>query len=74
MAFTYNLSENNTVKIYSESQTEPVIVQPNWPNGTPWASASEAESWAMLCVAAMEDPEAPYAPACPGLPGENKPQ
>ena len=42
MAFTYNLSENNTVKIYSESQTEPVIVQPNWPNGTPWASASEA--------------------------------
>lgn len=74
MAFTYNLSEDNVVKIYSESQTEPVIIQPNWPNGTPWASASEAESWAALCVAAMEDPEAPYAPAGPGLPGENKPQ
>jgi hypothetical protein len=73
MAFTYSLSENNTVNIYTDGQPDPVIIQPNWPNGTPWASPTEATSWAELCIAAMQDPAAPYAPAGPGLNGEPKP-
>ena len=73
MALSYNVDSNNVVKIYSDTQSEPVIVQPNWPNGTPWASVTEAETWAELCLAAMNDPNAPYAPAGPGLPGQPKP-
>ena len=65
---------NNTVKIYSDTQEQPVIIQPNWPNGTAWASKAEAETWAQLCISAMDDPAAPYAPAGPGLAGEPKPQ
>lgn len=73
MAFSYTISETNVVNIFSDTQSEPVIIQPNWPNGTAWSNSQEAESWARLCIAAMEDPAAPYAPAGPGLDGENKP-
>jgi len=73
MAFSYTISETNVVNIFSDTQSAPVIIQPNWPNGTSWSSSEEAESWAQLCIAAMEDPAAPYAPAGPGLAGENKP-
>lgn len=73
MALSYVVDAGNVVKIYSDTQTEPVIVQPDWPNGTPWASSTEAETWAQLCIAAMNDAAAPYAPAGPGLPGQPKP-
>jgi len=73
MAFSYNVSENNEVNIFAEGGDVPVIIQPNWPNGTAWASTQEAETWAQLCITAMEDPTAPYAPAGPGLSGEPKP-
>ena len=73
MAFSYTISETNIVNIFSDTQSEPVIIQPNWPNGTAWANSAEAESWAQLCIAAMEDPSAPDAPAGPGVEGENKP-
>jgi len=70
--FSY-IVDNNVVKIFTESQTEPVIVQPNWPNGSPWASSQEAEEWANLCIAAMTEQSAPYAPAGPGLSPQPKP-
>ena len=73
MNFTYQIDINNKVRIYSDTQTEPVIFQPDWPNGTPWANTSEAESWANLCISAITDPNAPYAPAGPGIAGEPKP-
>lgn len=72
MAFSYTVDSNNTVKIFSDAQTEPVIIQPNWPNGTPWMSEVEAAGWAQLCINSIEDPEAPYAPAGPGLAGQPK--
>ena len=72
MNLTYTVN-NNVVKIFSDNQVEPVIIQPNWPNGTPWTSEAEAASWAQLCISAMIDPEAPYAPAGPGLAGQPKP-
>lgn len=72
MTLTYTIEADNTVAIYSDTQIEPIILQPNWPNGTPWSSSAEASTWAELCIASMQDPNAPYAPAGPGLPGENK--
>lgn len=72
MNLTYTVN-NNTVKIFTDTQIEPVIIQPNWPNGTPWQSDTEAAEWAELCIAAMNDPNAPYAPSGPGLAGQPKP-
>ena len=73
MSFTYTVDPNSfVVNIYTDNQTEPVIFQPDWPNGTPWASSAEAETWAQLCIASIESPTAPYAPAGPGLAGEPK--
>lgn len=71
--FSYTLDSNNTVNIFSDTQSEPVIIQPNWPNGTAWASPQEAMSWAELCINAMVDPLAPYAPSGPGLEPQPKP-
>lgn len=73
MAFSYTTDPNTfAVKIYTDNQTEPVIFQPDWPNGTEWSSKQEAEIWAQLCIDSIEDPAAPYAPAGPGLAGEPK--
>lgn len=73
MSFTYTVDENKLIKIFSNTQQEPVIVQPNWPNGTQWTSIEEASNWAELCIASMENQQAPYAPAGPNIPAENKP-
>ena len=73
MAFTYSIDPNTfAVRIYSDSQENAVIFQPDWPNSTPWANTQEAETWAQLCILSMENNEAPYAPAGPGLDGEAK--
>jgi hypothetical protein len=71
--FSYVIDNNNLVKIYTDTQTEPVIIQPNWPNGTPWASSAQASDWAQACINAMSDPLAPYAPSGPGLDPQPKP-
>jgi hypothetical protein len=65
-------SETFAVRIFAENQVEPIIFQPDWPNGTQWGSRQEAETWAQLCITSIEDPSAPYAPAGPGLTGEPK--
>ena len=71
--FTYTIDPQTfAVNIYAEGQASPLIYQPDWPNKTPWGSAQEAENWAVLCIASIEDPNAPYAPAGPGLQGEPK--
>lgn len=73
MAFSYTTdSVTFAVKIYTDNQTEPIIFQPDWPNGTPWASKQDAEIWAQLCIASIEDISAPYAPAGPGIAPEPK--
>lgn len=74
MNFTYQIESNPiSVKIYSDTQVEPVIFQPNWPNGTEWSSESEASEWAELCIASIQDATAPYAPPGPNIPAEPKP-
>lgn len=73
MNLTYTVDSNTfAVRIFKEGQSEPIIYQPDWPNSTPWASTTEAELWAQLCIQAIVDNDAPYAPAGPGLAGEPK--
>lgn len=56
--FSYQVLENNTIEILAQSElgSMPVISQPTWPNGTPWASSEEAEAWGAVYVAGANDP------------------
>jgi hypothetical protein len=65
--------ETFEVFIFYPDATTPSLRQPDWPDLTPWASYEEAEEWATLYIASVEDELAPYAPSSPGQAGEPKP-
>lgn len=74
MSNRYTVDQANfTVEVFNDTQEQPYLRQPNWPNGTAWASAAEAEEWAQLFIASIEDEAAPFAPTAPGEPGQPKP-
>ena len=62
-----------TVEIFNDTQEQPFLRQPTWPNGAAWESAESAEEWAQLFIASIEDELAPFAPTIPGEPGQPKP-
>jgi hypothetical protein len=55
--FTYIVDENNTVWGYVSTQVEACLMQPQKPNGEPWADAAEATAWAEAWLLHMSDPE-----------------
>ena len=65
--------ETNAIRVWYPGSDAPSLFQPDWPNGTPWASREEAQAWADLYVASLEDDDAPYAPHGPGEAGAPKP-
>jgi hypothetical protein len=74
MALRYEIEEvSNAVRIFYPDSDEPSLFQPDWPNQTPWTNAAEAEAWAQLYIASVEDEDAPYAPNGPGEAGKAKP-
>lgn len=73
MSIRIEILENNTVEIFNDAQEAPFIRQPQWPNGTAWASAEEARGWAEMYVESIEVPEAPFAPNEPGGERQAKP-
>lgn len=74
MALRYEIEEGtNAVRVFYPDSDAPSLFQPDWPDTTPWADAAEAEAWAQLYVASIEDEDAPYAPTSPGQPAKAKP-
>lgn len=66
MLIRYEIEEiTNSVKVFYEDSELPSLYQPHWPNNTPWASAEEAEDWAKLYVASLENEDAPFPPNGP---------
>jgi len=65
--------ETNAVKVFYENSDVASLYQPNYPDGSPWADAEDADNWAKLYIASIEDEAAPFAPAGPGMLGEPKP-
>lgn len=73
--YTFEIDENNAVRIFMEGQEAPVIFQPDWPNGTPWASREEAETWAQLYIESFENPAVPFLPGfSPEEPARPRPE
>jgi len=63
----------HAVRVWYPGSDAPSLLQPDWPNTTPWASRAEAQAWADLYVESLEDTDAPYAPNGPGEAGAPKP-
>lgn len=73
MSLRYEIEEGtNAVRVFYPDSDVPSLFQPDWPDMTPWANAAEAEAWAQLYIASVEDENAPYAPNSRGIPGEAK--
>ena len=61
-------TDGNTIRIYDGVSTVPFILQPHWPDGTPWATKQEAENWATATIASNnpdEPMEAGHSPLQP---------
>lgn len=55
--FTYEIDENNIVRIYKLSQQpQPIILQPDYPDARPFEDRAAAEKWAQDCIAGLENP------------------
>jgi hypothetical protein len=74
MALRYEIEEGtNAVRVFYPDADAPSLFQPDWPDQTPWADATEAAAWAELYIASIEDEDAPYAPTTRGEAGKAKP-
>lgn len=73
MSIRYDILENNTVEVFYDDNDFPSLRQPNYPNGENFIDRADAENWAQLYVASVENPSAPYAPNGPGQQGLPKP-
>lgn len=71
--YTYTVNDANTVEVFAEGQEAPMLRQPHYPNQDAFDTKAEAEEWAQLFIASMEDDVAPFAPIGKGIAGEPKP-
>lgn len=51
----YSVSENLEVSIYNDTQEEPIIYQPYYPDGAPFASQEAASAWAEQWIYELEN-------------------
>ena len=71
--YTYTVNDANTIEVFVEGQEAPMLRQPHYPNQDAFDTKAEAEEWAQLFIASMEDEAAPFAPIGKGIAGEPKP-
>ena len=71
--YTYTVNDANTIEVFVEGQEAPMLRQPHYPNQDTFGTKAEAEEWAQLFIASMEDEAAPFAPIGKGIAGEPKP-
>jgi hypothetical protein len=64
----YEIDSDNAIRVWNDGEETPFLFQPDWPDGSPWADAAEAESWAIAKIQELEDPDAFEAPNYRGAP------
>lgn len=59
--YTINENEEFAIRMWNDDNPyaggEPFFYQPDWPDGTKWASYEEADTWAKRYIAMMENKE-----------------
>jgi hypothetical protein len=73
--FRYEIDENLTLRIWDTTNThgEPFLLQPDWPDGTPWASVEEVTSWAEVKIGEFLDENSLLAGGSPSQPTRERP-
>jgi hypothetical protein len=72
--FEVDTDNGNAVSIFVDTQEAPMILQPDWPDNTPWASAEEATAWAEVFIESLINPDAEVLPGySPDEPTRAKP-
>lgn len=56
----YTIDENNVIRVFDTGADYPFLYQPFWPNGEPFATRAEAESYATVFTEAKINPESAY--------------
>ena len=65
---SFNYKDSTLFIYFNEDKKAGSLVQPHWPDGTPWGNKDEAFAWASAFIAALEDTEAPLAGDSPSEP------
>lgn len=78
MRFIYEINEKNEIRVWdTENPNEknaPFLLQPDWPDFTPWASREEAEAWVQLLIESLVNPESEFLPGrTPSVPKRPRP-
>ena len=71
--YRYEIDDNFAVFGYVDGQTEPVLFQPDYPNGDKFDSIEEADQWAKLWIESFS-PDKPFASEGKNIPGMQKEQ
>jgi hypothetical protein len=62
--YRFEIDTDNAIRIWdSQSVSEnnaPFILQPDWPDVTPWADSAQATDWAEVFIASLIDPESEF--------------
>lgn len=74
--YYYEIDSNNHLRVWdndlSNPENAPFLFQPDWPDGTPWASRQEAQDWANAYLEALSNPESEFiqgnSPDAPVIP------
>ncbi len=65
---------NKTLTIYfTEDKEGGSLIQPHFPDGSPWENKAQAVAWAEAFLKALEDPEAPLPGDSPEEPLKPRP-
>jgi hypothetical protein len=68
--YTYTVNDLNTVEVFIEGQEAPMLRQPHYPNKDAFDTRTEAEQWAQLFIASLENRGNALAPDGKGLAGK----
>lgn len=57
MNYRFEVDADNAVRVWHDQQDEPFLLQPHWPDQTPFADAAEATAFAEAVIAHHQNPE-----------------
>jgi hypothetical protein len=62
--YYYEIDAQNHLRVWDNDLelpgNAPFLFQPDWPDGTPWASRQEVQNWADAYTTALSDPESEF--------------
>lgn len=66
MKLKYEIDKSFAIKVWDldtpNENDAPFLLQPDWPDGTPWANREEAKAWAELLIKSLENPDSEFIP------------